>query len=427
MGRDWIRGPIMTTYLDENGNPSSAAPSAKVYLDPNTGEPMHASQAAAPDLTSNPHREGVYLMQSQNSTTSVPYSSVPQAAQQGYGFADDSTRFRYAKDSAADPNQRGGAPMVMGSGMSPQQSTARANQIEDTAALPMQMVGGIAKGAGTFARPLLDGMDYAATGNTRDVGPMLDARTPGQRVGKFGTIAAMAVPAFVAAPLATAGGVIGGTVGAGAGQVIGKATGMSSGGTDVLSDTLGLAGGAAGAMGAQPLVGALNTSARNEAAGQLFQSVAQDANKAPVSLDNAGEAALRLMDWQKKTNLGPTLNKFLNRITNPNQGPLTYGEGRDFYQLLGNMSANDKMTLPPTVMHDVNAMLEGLRTDVGNAASLVGRGNDYEAAMTQYKRAAQVQDTLNTVKNVAMKAAGPVATGAGVGSAYKLWQWITGK
>ena len=173
---------------------------------------------------------------------------------------------------------------------------------------------------------------------------------------------------------------------------------MSPGATDVLSDTLGLAGGAAGAMGAQPLVGALNSTARKAAAGELFQSIARDANQVPVSLNNSGDAALRLMDWQKKTNLGPTLNKFLNRITNPNQGPLTYEEGRDFYQLLGNMSANDKMNLPPTVVHDVNTMLEGLRIDVGNAASVVGRGGDYEAAMNQYQRAAQVQDAMDTVK-----------------------------
>ena len=118
---------------------------------------------------------------------------------------------------------RAAPPMVVGStGMTPQQSQARANQVEDAAPLPMQVVGGIAKGAGTLARPALNAMDYATTGNTRDVGSMLDARTPAQRIGKYGTIAAAVVPAAVAAPVATVGGVVGGTVGAGAGQVMGK-------------------------------------------------------------------------------------------------------------------------------------------------------------------------------------------------------------
>ncbi len=74
----------------------------------------------------------------------------------------------------------------------------------------------------------------------------------------------------------------------------------------------------------------LSPEAMKQSAGSLLQSVAKDANKVPVQLDNAGDAALRLMDWQKKTQLGPTVNKFLNRITNPNAGPLTYSEGRDF-------------------------------------------------------------------------------------------------
>ncbi len=45
-------------------------------------------------------------------------------------------------------------------------------------------------------------------------------------------------------------------------------------------------------------------------------------NWVPVSLDNASDGALRLMDWQQKTNKDPTINKrFLNRITSPKLGP----------------------------------------------------------------------------------------------------------
>ena len=126
------------------------------------------------------------------------------------------------------------------------------------------------------------------------------------------------------------------------------------------------------------------------ASDKLFNSVAGDANQVPVSLDNASDGALRLMDWQQKTNLGPTINKFLNRITSPKLGPLTYEEARDYQSLLGNLSANEKMNLPPMVKSDVDSMLAGFKTDVGNAADQVGRGSDYYSAMNQYRQASPV-------------------------------------
>ncbi|HVW77979.1 MAG TPA: hypothetical protein VHB45_10230 [Alloacidobacterium sp.] len=159
-------------------------------------------------------------------------------------------------------------------------------------------------------------------------------------------------------------------------------------------------------------------------AGKLFEAVARDANDIPVTLDNAKDAALNLMDWQRKTNLGPTLNKFLNRITNPKLGPLTYEEARSYQSLLGNMAAEDKMRLAPIVQKDVYALLDGLKADVGNATAQVGRGEDYINAMNQYRQASRINDAKDVAKDYAIKTA---AGAAGVGGAYKLWQYLTGK
>jgi hypothetical protein len=189
---------------------------------------------------------------------------------------------------------------------------------------------------------------------------------------------------------------------------------------------------AAGEQGGKVLTAIRNLLPSKERAGQLFNSVAGDANQVPVSLDNASDGALRLMDWQQKTNLGPTINKFLNRITSPKLGPLTYEEARDYQSLLGNLSANEKMNLPPMVKSDVDTMLAGLKTDVGNAADQVGRGPDYYSAMKQYRQAAQLQDLKQGAKDVVI---GPIVKGAAYGiggaavggTAYKLWQLLTGK
>jgi hypothetical protein len=112
--------------------------------DASQGGDWFSSNAPNPDLTSNPNREGVYQMQSQNGTTGVPYSKVPQATQQGYGFANDSTRFRYAKDSAADPNHTASFTPAAGD---PRGTLEGQRQVERNASIPMQAVGGLAKSA----------------------------------------------------------------------------------------------------------------------------------------------------------------------------------------------------------------------------------------------------------------------------------------
>jgi hypothetical protein len=365
-------------------------------------------------------------MQSQNGTVGVPYSKVPLAAQQGYGFADDATRFRFNKDAAADPN-RGQSMFV--SGMSPQQSQARANAIEQNDSLPLQLVGGAAKGAGTLARPFLDVTAYAMGAKPQEVDQMLTPQTKAQANAKAGTEGAALIasaPLVAAAPLAAAGGVLGGTVGAGAGQVIGNATHMSPGATNVLSDTLGLAGGAVGATGARPLMNALDFSAQKQAAGSLLSSVANDANKVPVELENSQDAALRLMDWQKKTNLGPTINKFLNRITDPKQGPLTYADARDYYQLLGKLSVEENNNLAPTIQRSLGQLVAGLKQDIGNAADTVGKAADYYQGMGDFAAAAKHQEWFDAAKNWLIENAAKTALkGAGLGAGYGLYKRLS--
>lgn len=152
------------------------------------------------------------------------------------------------------------------------------------------------------------------------------------------------------------------------------------------------------------VVNKLNPAAMKEAAGGLLQSVAHDANKLPVQLDNAGDAALKLMDWQKKTQLGPTLNKFLNRITNPKLGQMTYEEARDFYQLLGKMSADEQLKMAPPIKRELANLVSGLKDDIGNTADQVGKAADYYQGMKDYAKAARLQDAYQAMKEAGIGA-----------------------
>lgn len=163
----------------------------------------------------------------------------------------------------------------------------------------------------------------------------------------------------------------------------------------------------------------VSPSLRAQEAGKMFQSIAKDANSTPVSLDNSSDAALRLMDWQGKTQLGPSINKFLNRITKPKAGPLTYGEARDFYQVLGRLSADETSKLPPAVQGDLAKMVNGFKTDIGNAADQVGRASDYYQAMGDYATAMRLKGWYQFARKVATRG----VLGSGVAyEAYKQYQ-----
>lgn len=145
-------------------------------------------------------------------------------------------------------------------------------------------------------------------------------------------------------------------------------------------------------------------SAMKDDAIALFAAVAKDANKVPVSLDASSDAALQLMNWQKKTQLGPTINKFLNRITSPKQGPMTYEEARDFQQLISKMSADESMKMAPPVKYQVQRLAAGLKEDIAGAADSVGRAGDYYKAMKDYASAAKMQAAYEKMKEIGVDA-----------------------
>lgn len=162
---------------------------------------------------------------------------------------------------------------------------------------------------------------------------------------------------------------------------------------------------------ARGIGGKVLPSGMRESAGKLFTAISEDAGKVPVELTNSGEAASRLLDWQGKINPGSIVNKYLQRITSPSKGPLTYAEARDWYSVLGNLSAEEKTSLAPAVQRDLKMMVSGLKQDIGDAAGQVGRAADYYQAMGDYAKAARISDWLEKATPY-LKALGLGAAGA---------------
>ena len=213
----------------------------------------------APSITDNPRGEGTYAMwNDRGQKLGIPYSQVPVAQQKGYQFDTNPAQSgltpaqQFIKDQAADKTRTGGTSLAMRSNPS---------QVEDaTPGTGMNLVAGVAKGAGTLATPVLDLGNLIAKhtgGNPVDINKMLAAHGASQTIGKLGTIGATIAPAAVLNPAGTALALGGGAVGGTVGHVVGNAAGMSPEATALLSDAGGLAGGIGGAKLAAPIASAL--------------------------------------------------------------------------------------------------------------------------------------------------------------------------
>lgn len=168
-----------------------------------------------------------------------------------------------------------------------------------------------------------------------------------------------------------------------------------------------------------------------ERAGATLDSVLSKAKDVPVTLNKAADAATELMDWQRKTQLGPTINKFLNRITSPSQGPMNYEEARQWYQVLGKLSADETSKLPNVVQRSLKSMVSGLKQDIGDAAATVGEGEQYASGMGEYANAKKLEAMKQAAKdailpNIVRGAAYGVGGSAAGGAIYGLWKLLSG-
>jgi hypothetical protein len=155
-----------------------------------------------------------------------------------------------------------------------------------------------------------------------------------------------------------------------------------------------------------------------ERAMQGFESVAQVANKMPVKLTNATPGLNELLNWQRTTNLGPTVNKFVARVTNPKMGELTYEEARRFYQIFGKMSVDESLKMPEAAKAAINQMRVGLKTDIGNAAALADKSTQYYNAMKEFSGAKRLEDISDATKGVLMDLLKKSIQGTVLGSGF---------
>jgi hypothetical protein len=151
-------------------------------------------------------------------------------------------------------------------------------------------------------------------------------------------------------------------------------------------------------------------------AGKLFDSVMEAAGDQPVTLSPETMKPLERTQQLAMAGGKPfgAADKLYQRIQTVN--PLTYREGRDFAQNMS-LSPEEKMGLKRSMKYEVPRMAKSFNEDVGNAAAAAGKGDEYDKAMSMYRRASRNA----AIGKAALKYGGRAALGAaGAGGLYEL-------
>ena len=133
-------------------------------------------------------------------------------------------------------------------------------------------------------------------------------------------------------------------------------------------------------------------------AGAKFQQVMSKAKNVSVDISGPGNLALEVAEKGARGGTTPrAVTGFIRRITDPEKGPLTYEEARDWASNISRLSADEFQRLTPVMRREMIRFRVALNQAVGRAAESVGEGKTYTSAMKEFSRAAKLRDVADDV------------------------------
>lgn len=129
------------------------------------------------------------------------------------------------------------------------------------------------------------------------------------------------------------------------------------------------------------------------AAGKKFQQVMGKAKDIPLDIAGPGKVALEVAEKGSRGGTTPrSVTSFLRRITDPDKGPLTYEEARDWASNISRLSADEYNRLTPVMRREMIRLRVALNEAVKKAAASIGEGKQYQSAMREFARASSLED-----------------------------------
>ncbi len=178
----------------------------------------------------------------------------------------------------------------------------------------------------------------------------------------------------------------------------------------------------AAAEGASKAIGAIDAAIPQTArAGAKFSEVMGAAKDIPIDVRGPGDIALNIQKLSESGSSRPkVIGDFLKRVTDPDKGPLTYEEARNFYSNATRLSADENMRLTPIMKRQVGQFTAELNDAIAGAAEHAGKLGQYTEAMDEYHRAMRLRALGSGIKDLLTNKAAQAAaaTGAGMAGAY---------
>ena len=146
---------------------------------------------------------------------------------------------------------------------------------------------------------------------------------------------------------------------------------------------------------------------RTSRAAANFDTVMNAARNQPLNIGPAGDVALRAQELASRGATQPkVVSDFTRAATAPTAPLITYEAGRDFAANAGRLSAQDKLASNPPMQRQVSLLARALDTANEDAANRAGVGDQYRAAMKEYRQAQQLKSGVKTAAKVGGTALG---------------------
>jgi len=212
-------------------------------------------------------------------------------------------------------------------------------------------------------------------------------------------LAPLAFPALVAAPVATLAGAAGSLAGAGIARYGAGKAGLTPDQQDVAGDVGAIVGGGFGGKFGEALP------QRGRAAAGLNE-VRSAAENIPVRTKDIQSVVGEIKYDKAHGGFMPgPVQALVDRLDDPTAKPLNYGELKDFQKNISRLSRNERGSMTADTARLVGKLNESLKVSLEDAASVVGKGQQFRDAMEEYHQAMVLRGFTKTAIKQALKAA----------------------
>lgn len=231
---------------------------------------------------------------------------------------------------------------------------------------------------------------------------MANVQAEGEAVNKAPIVlAAAGLPGMLAAPGAAVGSLAAGTAAGYLGKKGAQAAGASPATVENVSGAAGLLGAIGGGVGGAKLQGMIPSAVR---AVQNLNEVSAAVGSHTIDVAGPGNAALRARQIADSGGGNvKVINDFLKRASDPNKSPMTYDEGRDFYQNASKLSASEKMDTKGSMKAAVAQFASELGKSLNETADRGGRAAQLQQGLKEYSQSKQIQGAVSSVGDAVKK------------------------